>query len=80
MEDNIVRYTLFVLVSVVGMSEGRNEIVVFAFAFVLVFYCLYAARRECALSFSFAFSFLAFNCVWRLRAMPLLIGSNIILS
>ena len=37
MEDNIVRYTLFVLVSVVGMSKGRNEIVVFAFAFVLVF-------------------------------------------
>jgi len=79
-EDKIVRYTLFVLASVVGIWKGRNESRCFCVRFCFKFYCLYAARQECALSFSFAFSFLAFICVLRLCAIPLLIGSNIILS
>jgi hypothetical protein len=33
-------------------------------------FCLCATRQECALSFSFTFSFLAFICVLRLCAFP----------
>ena len=40
------------------------------------FYCLRATGQECALSFSFTFSFLAFICVLRLCAFPFLIGSS----
>jgi len=43
-------------------------------------FCLCATRQECALSFSFTFSFLAFICVLRLCAFPFLIGSSIVFS
>jgi len=76
-EDKIVRYTFLVLASVVGIVKCSY---CFCVRFCFTFYCLYAARQECALSFSFAFSFPAFICVLRLCACPLLIGSNIVLS
>ena len=79
-EDKVVRCTLLVLASVVCSLKCRNERPCFCVPFCFKFYCLYAARQECALSFSFAFSFLAFICVLRLCAFPLLIGSNIVLS
>ena len=43
-------------------------------------FSLCATRQECALSFSFTFSFLAFICVLRLCAFPFLIGSSIVFS
>ena len=80
MEDKTLRYTLFALASVVGIWKGRNENRCFCVRFCFSFYYPYAGRQECALSFSFAFSFLAFICVLRPCAILLLIGSNIILS
>ena len=58
-----------------GLSVGMR-VVRFCFSFC----CLYAARQECALSFSFALSFLGFICVLRLCAIPLLMWSIVILS
>ena len=63
MEDNIVRYTLFVLASVVGISRGTNEIVVFAFAFVLVFIVCMPQDRNALCLFLLRFlSLLSFAC------------------
>ena len=73
-------YNLFVLASVVGIWKGMNESRCFCVRLCFSFCCRCAARQECALSFSFALSFLAFICVLRLCGIPLLIGSNIILS
>jgi hypothetical protein len=43
-------------------------------------FSLCATRQECALSFSFTFSFIAFICVLRLCAFPFVIGSSIVFS
>ena len=76
MEDKTLRYTLFVLASVVGIWKGRNENRCFCVRFCFSFYCPYAGRQDVLLRF---LSLLSFACCV-LCAVLLLIGSNIILS